>query len=488
MWLKKANIAFLILAVLVSCKPSSNDKRGELSPLQTEPVQAPVEKDFSSIKSKGKITAIVDNSSTSYFIYKGKPMGFEYELLELLASELGLDLEINITTDIDKTFEKLNNGEGDIIAYNLTVTKERSKKVLFTNHHSESRQVLVQRKPKNWRQLKLHQIEKLLLRNPIDLIGKEVYVRKSSAFVSRLHHLSEEIGGDIVIVEDYGEVETEALIEKVANGEIEYTIADDFIAKINKVNYPNLDVKTPISFPQKIAWAVRKNAPDLQTAINNWLQKLKQKPDYNLLYKKYFENYKASYQRAQSEYSTINGSRISAYDELVKEAAAVIAWDWKLLSSLIFQESRFDPKAKSWAGAVGIMQLIPETAASFGVKDPFNPRQSINAGTKYIKWLDEFWRQRIPEQGERIKFILASYNIGQGHILDAYRLAEKYGQDQRRWDNHVEKYLLLKSNPKYFNDPVVKSGYCIGRETVNYVNEVMKRYQSYSQLLTDANS
>ncbi len=487
-WFKHNKLLLLVFAVLLSCKPPTNDKSGAVS-AQNNPIDAsPIQRDLEKIKTIGKLTAIVDNSSTSYFLYKGKPMGFEYELLQLLASELQLDLEINITTDIDKTFEKLNKGEGDIIAYNLTVTKERAKKVRFTNHHSESRQVLVQRKPVGWRHLKLHEIERQLIRNPIDLIGKEVYVRKGSSFVSRLHHLSEEIGGDILIVEDYGEVETEALIEKVANGEIDFTIADDFIATVNKVNHPNLDVATAISFPQKIAWAVRKNAPELQSSINQWLLALKKRPDYNLLYKKYFENFKASRQRSKSAYSTINGSKISAYDELIKERANSIGWDWRLLSSLVFQESRFDPKAKSWAGALGLMQLIPETAQSYGAKDPLDAKQSIEAGTKYINWLNDFWLDRVPDKKERIKFILASYNIGQGHILDAYRLAEKYGENQHQWKGSVEKYLLLKSSPKYFNDPVVKSGYCIGRETVNYVDEILKRYQSYSQLLNEPTS
>jgi len=483
-FLKHTNMdskAFMLIFLMVSliflttCKQASEAHKDKKS------YSKPIDFDFAKIKERGKLIAIVDNSSTSYFLYKGQAMGFEYDLLKMLAKELDLDLELNITTDLEEAFEKLNKGEGDIIAFNLTITKDRAKKVLFTDEHSTGRQILVQRKPNNWRKVKQHITEKKLIRNPIDLLGKEVYVRKGSAFIERLHNLSDEIGGDIIIVEDKGEVSTEELIEKVADAEIDYTIADEDVAKVNAWYYPNIDVKTAVSLPQRIAWAVRKNAPELQAAINIWLKKVKRTPNYNIAYKKYFKNSRGSYRRAFSDYSSINSNNISIYDDYIKVGAEKIGWDWVLLSSLIYQESKFDPKAKSWAGAVGLMQLVPTTAEAYGAKDPTNPKQSIAAGVKYIKWLDKLWSKRVRSKEERIKFILASYNIGQGHILDAYRLSKKYNEDYETWEV-AAKYLQLKSKPKYFKDPVVTSGYAIGRETVNYVKQVMQRYQEYSQL------
>lgn len=136
------------------------------------------EVDLQAIKDRGKLIAITGYSSTSYFIYRGQPMGYEYELLENYASNLGVDLEILIAPDLNSMFEMLKRGEGDMIAYNLTVTKDRADKVSFATHHNEVRQVLVQRKPENWREMPIHKTERELLRNPLELEGKTVYVQR----------------------------------------------------------------------------------------------------------------------------------------------------------------------------------------------------------------------------------------------------------------------------------------------------------------------
>ena len=156
--------------------------------------------------------------------------------------------------------------------------------------------------------------------------------------------------------------------------------------------------------------------------------------------------------------------------------------NWRLLASLIYQESKFDPYIKSWA-AEGLMQLMPKTAKSFGAKNP-RTRQNIRAGTKYLIWLESLW-DSIPDPNERIKFVLASYNTGQGHVQDAQRLAEKFGHDPKKWDNNVAKYLLLKSNKQYYRDEVVKFGYARGKEPVNYVNGILARYEIYKDLLPE---
>ena len=185
----------LFLTACVKSQPG-----GESSTTEA-PELPPIEFDLDKIKERGSLIAIVDNSTTSYFIYKGQPMGYEYELLSLLAEDLGVELELVITTDIDDAFAKLNSAEGDIVAYNLTVTKNRAERIAFTDHLTLSSQVLIQKKPDNWRQMKLHEIEKQMTRDQVDLIGQEVHVRKSSSFVSRLQNLSEEMGGDVIIVE-----------------------------------------------------------------------------------------------------------------------------------------------------------------------------------------------------------------------------------------------------------------------------------------------
>ena len=471
---------------MVACRPSGSEtgqQQADLLGLNFS--EKPITLDLDEIRERGRLIAIVDNSSTSYFIYKGQPMGYEYELLSLLAEDLGVDLEIIITSDLEEAFNKLNKGEGDIIAHNLTVTKERLELLDFTHHHNEVKQVLVQRKPKNWQNLKLHQIEERLIRNPLELGGKKIMVRKASAYYSRLQHLSEEIGEDIEVIEDAGDVETEDMIRKVAEGKIDYTVADEDVARLNAVYYPNLDVKTEISFPQKVAWGVRKSSPELLKVVNDWISRMRKTSDYYVIYNKYYKNRSGMRKLANSTYSSINGNQISPYDKHIKEAAEKLGWDWRLMAAIVYQESKFNPEAESWMGATGLMQLMPETAEIFGAEDPLDPKQNILAGANYLKWLDDFWSDEIPDPEERVKFVLASYNVGQGHVLDARKLAKKFGKDPEIWEGHVETYLGLKADPKYYTDEVVKLGYCRGAEPVKYVKSIIGRAARYKQLIPD---
>jgi membrane-bound lytic murein transglycosylase F len=443
----------------------------------------PVDFDFEKIKERGYITAVVDNSATSYFIYKGQPMGYEFEMLNWLAEDLDVELKIIKDNSISSALEKVNRGEADIVAFNLTVTKERKQYVDFTNPLYFVRQVLVQRKPENWRKMKIHEIENELIRDPIQLTGKEVHVRKSSSFSTRLANLSDEIGGDIVIIEDSSSLEVESLIRMVSEGEIEYTVADEDVAMLNATFYPIIDVKTAISFSQQIAWALRSNADTLESKINAWLEERQKETDYYVIYNKYFKNLKRSANRSYSEFSSVQGEKLSPFDEEIKATANKIGWDWKLLAALIYQESKFDPNVKSWAGAKGLMQMMEPTALEFGATNLYDPNQSLKAGGKYINWLQKAFKKHVEDSVERQKYILAAYNVGIGHMQDAIRLTKKYGGDPTKWDDNVEKYLLLKSQKKYYTDPVVKYGYCRGEEPVNYVEEILERYQQYVELL-----
>ena len=480
--------AFILLLVTSACTRSGSGTRDISGDQSTDSLPAPISFDLDKIRERGTLRAIVDNSSTSYFLYKGQPMGFEYELLELYAKELGVELKLVVISDIDEALRKLNSGEGDLLAFSFTVTKERKKLIKFTDPHYTVRQVLIQRKPAGWQQMKLHEIEKGLLRNQVDLIGKEIHARKSSSYVDRLRNLSNEIGGDIVIIEDLENVETETMIKMVANGEIKYTVADEDIAMVNAAYYPEIDINTPLSFPQRIAWGTRLNAPELVSNVNSWLSDLKRKPDFNVIYNRYFKDPRGSLIRISSDYSSLSGEKVSDYDDLIKQRADSLGWDWRLLLSQVYQESRFDPRAKSWAGALGIMQMVPETGRRFGARNLFDPEQNIRAGTAFLKYLDKLWARTVSDSTERIKFVLASYNVGLGHVQDARELAIKYGRDPVKWDENVETFLLNKSKAKYYKDPVVKSGYCRGEEPVNYVRQILNRYEQYIQFIPNDDS
>ena len=150
----------------------------------------------------------------------------------------------------------------------------------------------------------------------------------------------------------------------------------------------------------------------------------------------------------------------------------------------MYQESRFQPNVKSWAGAFGLMQFMPSTASRFGINPNSSNEQQIRAGVKFLMWLEERF-DNIESRDEKIKFTLAAYNVGLGHIIDARNLAEKNGSNPDIWDDNVDKYLLSKSDPEFYNDPVVKYGYCRGKETYAYVRDIMERYEHYSNLISN---
>ncbi|HDR68356.1 MAG TPA: lytic transglycosylase F, partial [Bacteroidaceae bacterium] len=181
----------------------------------------------------------------------------------------------------------------------------------------------------------------------------------------------------------------------------------------------------------------------------------------------------------------LGSGKISRYDEIVRSESEKIGWDWRLVSSMIYQESRFNPKAVSWAGAYGLMQLMPGTAERYGVTEESSTESQLKAGISFIKWLDDQIAGSIPDKEERIKFVLASYNIGYGHVQDARRLAEKYGDDPSVWTGSVNEWLLRKSEPQYYNDQVVKFGYARGIETYNYVKQVLERYEHYKNIVNN---
>ena len=458
---------------------------GEATGADSSAFQPSVQRDLEAIKARGKLVALTTFSSTSYFVYRGKPMGFEYELLKDFARQMDLKLEIRIVKNLDRIFEMLNKGEGDLIAYNLTITRPRRQKVDFTSHLMTSRQMLVQRMPEGWRQMRRDRIERMLIRNPLELEAETVHVRQATSYYQRLQSLQDEIGGNIHIETVPGNVGTESLIQMVANKEIDYTVADEEVARLNATYHKNLDVSTPISFAQRVAWAVRKNSPELKQAINQWLKKEKKTLDYRLVYNKYFKNRKAFHRRFASESYVLRSGKISAYDNLIKRYAQKVGYDWRLIASQIYQESRFRTTAKSWMGAVGLMQLLPGTAARFGIRNLTHPESNIKAGTAYLGFLDAYWKKYIPDSAERVRFVLASYNAGLGHVADARRLADKYGRNPNLWQNNVDTFLLLKADRQYYLDPVVRYGYCRGSEPYQYVHEILDRYNAYKQFFIE---
>jgi len=463
----KLVIPLIFMVFLQTC--NQHRKMAEMQ-MQEKPIV-----ELKHVKLRGKLRVITDYNSTNYFIYKGRTMGFQYEMLQALAKHLGVKLELTVNNDLLSSFEALENGEVDVLGMNLAVTKDRMDKFNFTVPHSQSRQVLVQ--------LKDSIQSSTYVSNQNQLVGKQIHVSEASSFEERLESLSQELGKEIMVESE--KLEVEQLISKVANGEITYTIADENVAMVNQAYYPELDIQTPVSFPQNLAWALRKGTNHLTQDINMWLIDFQKSREYKRIYRKYFRSSRIE-EMLLSEYFTLKSGKISEYDELLKEKSKIVGWDWRLLSALVYQESNFNPKARSWVGAFGLMQLMPETAYRYDVDTLSSARDNVDAGVKYLKYLEGKLDKTLDDKTDRLQFLLASYNVGLGHILDARRLAVKNGKNPDQWKGSVDYYLLNKAKPEFYNDPVVKYGYCRGEEPYLYVTKILDRYAHYKNMaLTD---
>ncbi len=470
----------LFLLIIVSCH---DDKKKADHNLSFYEEGKP--KTLQDIIETKKLRAITTYSGTTYFLYRGRAMGFEYEVLKMFAEDLGVELEIKIAKDENKLIEMLNSNQGDLIAYGYTIIEDRKKLIDFSEPLYLSHQVLVQRKPRNWRKMKLHNIQERIITSPIQLLGDTVSVKKNSSYAQRILNLSNELGGKIHIDTIPGDMTTDEIFKQIAEGKITYSIVDQNVASIYASDYPILDISTKMSFSQRIAWGLRKNSKALKDTLNQWLKKNKKTVEYRVVYNKYFKNKRSFRKRVKSEFYSLNDQKISPYDDLIKKYAAEIGWDWRLVASVAYQESQFQPSEESWAGAKGLMQIMPRTAESLEIADPTDPEQSLRGGTAY---LSELWEEHedITDSIQRIKFTLASYNAGLYHVEDAQRLAQDLGLDSRFWDNNVENAILKLSQPKFYTKDFIKYGYVRGRQPFLYVRDIFKRYEHYKAFIPES--
>jgi membrane-bound lytic murein transglycosylase F len=467
---KFISFLFIIFLSVISCEKESRVVYTLAAP-----------RDLDAILADGKIRAVTNISQTSYFIYKGEPMGFHFELLKKFADHLELELEVITSNDIDEALEYLQDGETDLVAIGLSISAGRKEMMRFTEPLMQTTEVLVQRKPNGWTKMTADALESKLVRNQLDLAEKTVYVQKGSSYAQRLYSLERESGVDIGIIEV--PYDAEELARQVARGEIEYTVCDDYMSNIIGSLYSELDLTTPVSFPQNIAWSVRKDGTDaLLAELNDWITGFKTTREYARLERKYFSGARPA-SMASSEYFATYTGKVSPFDDIIRNYSDSIGWDWRLVAALIYQESRFNPSVTSPVGAYGLMQVMPETGKFFGFDVTRSVENNIHAGISYIRMLDKLFDDRVTDPDERIKFILASYNAGHGHVLDAINLAEKNGLDPGKWEDNVSLFLERKSDPVFYGDPVVRNGRLKQGVQVNaYVADILERYEHYKNI------
>lgn len=420
------------------------------------------------IKNKQSLRVITRNSPETYFLWRGELAGFEYELIRKFAKEQSLRLEIIVADSFEQMTKLLAEGQGDLIAAGLSRTQKRrdqlSKTFNFSSRYYRVSEVLIAHK------------DSAKIINKSDLKGRTIAIRKSSSFYDTAQNLAEKYGVKIKYLDE--ELPTELIIEKVANKEIDLTIADSNLVSIEQ-RFRN-EIISPLTFKKSIPYAyiVRKNNRELLTSLNKYIKKIYRGTFYNVVKNKYFGRTKR--QSSYREHRIKRGDDLSPYDKHIKQASKEFQFDWRLITAQMFQESRFNPNAKSNAGALGLMQVLPRTAKEFGYEDLTNPSISISAGVKYLDWTRKRFLNRVPVS-ERIFFALASYNAGFGHVRDAQRLAKESGLDPNKWFDNVEKSILLLQQPKYYKK--ARYGYCRGSEPVNYVRSIQQRYLTYSKIV-----
>mgnify|MGYP000214856429 CR=1 FL=1 len=474
--MNKGVYTFLLLIVAIifagySCKSDNSAEDSEPDPA--------VIADLKKILKDGKLTVLMENSTTSYFIYRGKKMGFEYEILREFADELGVVLEVKVVDNLDDLIPMLNKGEGDLIACNYTYTKSRKADIEFSEPYIRTPQVLIQRYPEGWEKMKEKELTKHLILSPEQLNQKKVHVWKNSSYYNRLINLQEETGDTIFLEEVDGQIGTEELIEMTSEGMIDYTVAEQNIAMANQKFYPNIHISTVLSVQQKICFGLRKNNPILKARLDKFINIFTKKVSYRYLKKKYFEMSAIS-NSSKFKPGNIKRGELSPYDAIFKQVAQKYGFDWRILASISYHESRFNPNARGFGGAYGMMQFMPSTGPKYGVYPSSPPSVQIEGGMKKIAKDFQSW-SHIPDEEQRFKFTLATYNAGKGHVQDAQRLAEKHGLNPEIWDENVEKMMLNLSKQSYYRDPVVKNGAHHGGVTYRYVKDIYGRYLEWKE-------
>ncbi|MCT4599750.1 MAG: transporter substrate-binding domain-containing protein [Marinifilaceae bacterium] len=428
--------------------------------------------DFYSILTKPSINVIMEYNSIDYFIYKGSPMGFQYELVKRFAKDIGVKVNIKISNDIENIYSEISNGDADIIACPLGKNEYREKLFHFSVPIDKTSIVLIQRKQTNTNDF---------ISNINDLKGKKVFVISKSTNEDVLKKLNKEnnLDLDIVSIKNFS---TEELIDMVAHKEISYTVSDENIAYTNNLRFKNIDKTIILQVEQNLYWGVNKEKNELLHDLNKWLETFVDSYDYRILYNKYYNSRQAK-KMYTSPFFYLNTRKISKYDDIIKLKSKKINWDWKLLASMIYQESNFNPEVTSWAGAHGLMQIMPNTADMVKIDSIDTVEGNLEAGVRYIKYLNKQLKKALRDTTDIIPFILASYNVGLGHVLDARRLARKYGKNPDKWFQNTDFYILNKSQPLYYKDNLSRYGYCNGQEPYKYVEDILDRYKQYKNMI-----
>ncbi|AOS96989.1 Membrane-bound lytic murein transglycosylase F precursor [Microbulbifer aggregans] len=422
--------------------------------------------DLDTIRERGVLRAVTRNHPGTYFMWRGQILGFEFNLLENFANSLGVRLDIIVADNQDDFVRILRDGDADISASLLAITKTRkAADMAFSTPYLESVPGIASRPDEQPASLQ-------------DLAGRTVCVRPGSSQYEAAQELRQQVP-QVKLEEVSGTLDIQQVLDKVVAQECDLAIADEISVRLEQAWQEGIQFALPLPREKnRYAWMVRKSNPQLLAAINDFFAEPHTDDKLPDLYERYFNSPK----RTRPEIEELNRKgEISPFDDIVRRYAEEFGFDWRLIVAQMYQESNFNPKAKSWVGARGLMQVMPNTGKQVGETNLFDPESSIRAGIKYMRWLHDKFDDKGITPENQLWFTLASYNAGLGHVYDAQELAEKKGWDRRIWFDNVERAMLLLAEPEFYQH--ARYGYARGQEPVDYVRKIDARFRHFAGLL-----
>ena len=473
--LKSFGLVCLIAALgLAACSDDEESRREtQLSEAAEAEAQGffygrrePHHDDLDEMRERGVVRALVTLNKSDFFLLKGKPRGFEYELLQGYEKFLNRGVSkrenwtqvVFIPVAFEEAIEALRDGKGDLIAAGMTVTPERQKLVTFTTpYFSKVDEIVVANEDVDD------------LKSLDDLAGRSITVLAGSSYVGHLHELNDVLDDrdldEVEIVEADPLLTGEDILKMVNAGIYELTISDNHIAELwaESLKDMKLHKELKVNSGGQIAWAVRKDNPKLLKSLNAYIGKNKKGTTVgNVLFRRYFESSKY----VKNPLAKKELKKFKKLSSIFRTYAGMYEFDWLATMAQGYQESGLDQSQRSHMGAVGIMQLLPSTAADpvVGIPNIEKLENNIHAGIKYMHFLRERYFSG-PELSpmNRLAFSLAAYNMGPGRMAKLRKQAKSMGLDANRWFGNVEMAALAK----------------VGREPVQYVKNIQEYYVAY---------
>lgn len=400
------------------------------------------------------IKALIFYHAADYFVYQGSVIGFQYDLIKQMGKDLNRPVVISIENDPDKAFLECFSHHYDIVGFDFEKDMFCPDYLTKSDAHSYTYPVLIMRK------------------GTMTDSSRTRIVHASSKYYNQLDFSDLEQPDRWKLQHDV-DATVEDLVEMLEDTIIDYVVCNYNVAITILPFYKNLVLGPRVGPNFARTWVLNSNNVELNDTINKWLWNYKQTEAYKKLCTKYLSRHSIVIENSFGK----RRNNISSYDRCMKAASARCHIDWRFMSSIIYQESHFSSDVLGYGGSFGIMQMMPSTCAQYGISDTSTVEEQIWAGARYISYLYRIFENKV-DTAEIYYFVAGAYNSGPGHILDAMELCKKHGADYTHWDL-VSQYLILKSHKEYYSDPVVKCGYYPGKHTVNYVQEVMNRYNGY---------